>query len=318
MNAKKTDKAKPSRLRQYLLGGVMLVMASYFGGTWLLNHWIQGPLEAAKRETAQRRKQIKDLESGLAKLREAGKMLEVWEQQSLPENAEVARSLYQAWLVELVEDIELTNPSVTSSEPTTRRGLYHSLSFSVRGRGTLEQLTRFLFAFYQTDLLHTVRTLSITPMQRSEQLDLSLSIEALALIGGSNAMAGSSQESIFEEFRRRTWRASERLAVPDVDTYWTSIVRRNVFGMGGTPDPTDSAFLTSINQIDGQPEVWFTLRATNELIKLRTGERLQVGPLSLEIAEVLGPDVILRVDDERWLLTLGDRLTDAYALPPEH
>lgn len=318
MNAKTTAKAKTTHYRQYVLGAVMLAMAAYFGGTWLLDHWIQGPLEAAERETARLRKEIKQREDGLAKIRQASKLLDVWEQQSLPESAEVARSLYQAWLVELVEDVELSNPSVTSGEPTTRRGLYHSLSFSVRGRGTLEQLTRFLFAFYQTDLLHTVRSLTITPMQRSEQLDLSLSIEALALVGGSNAAAGRTQESLFEEFRRRTWRASQRLASDDVDTYWTSIVRRNIFGMGGSPDPTDSAYLTSINQIDGQPEVWFTLRATDELIKLRTGEQLQIGPLSLEIAEVLGPDVVLRVEGERWLLSLGDRLTDAHALPPEH
>ena len=122
---------------------------------------------------------------------------------------------------------------------------------------------------------------------------------------------------MFEEFRRRTWRASNRLAFDDLQAYQT-IVTRNLFGMGGSPDPTDSAYLTSINEIDGQPEVWFTLRGTGELVKLRTGERLEIGPLTLEIAEVLGTDVILRVEGERWLLTLGDRITDAHALPPEH
>ncbi len=318
MNAKTSGKAGTDRLRQYILAGIMLVMASYFGGTWLMDRWIQGPLQAAQRETEQLREDIKQREDGLARIREAGKMLEVWEQQSLPENVEVARSLYQAWLVELVEDVQWSNPSVTSSEPTTRRGLYRSLSFSVRGRGTLEQLTRFLFAFYQTDLLHTVRSLTITPLQRSEQLDVSMSIEALALIGSSAEDADNTQEGLYEEFRRRTWRVSERLAAEQMETYETSIVQRNVFGMGGAPDPIDSAYLTSINQIDGQPEVWFTLRATNELVKLRIGQQFQLGSLSLEIAEVLGPDVILLVEGERWLLSLGDRLTDAFALPPEY
>lgn len=318
MNAKNTDKTRTNRSRQFILGGIMLAMAAYFGGTWLMDRWIQGPLQAAQRETEQLRKDIKQREDGLARIREAGKLLEVWEQQSLPENVEVARSLYQAWLVELVEDVQWTNPSVTSSEPSTRRGLYHSLSFSVRGRGTLEQLTRFLFAFYQTDLLHTVRSLTITPLQRSEQLDVSMSIEALALIGSSAKDADNTQEGLYEEFRRRTWRVSERLAADQMETYKTSIVRRNVFGMGGTPDPIDSAYLTSINQIDGQPEVWFTLRATNELVKLRIGQSFQMGSLSLEIAEVLGPDVVLHVEGERWLLSLGDRLTDAFALPPEY
>jgi hypothetical protein len=315
--AKPTDKAKLARYRQYGLAAVMFAMVAYFGGTWLLDHWIQGPLEAAQRETERLRDDIQQREEALAKIRAAGKFLEQWEQQSLPENLEVARSLYQAWLVELVDDVELSNPSVTSSEPTTRKGLYHTLSFSVRGRGTIDQLTRFLFAVYQTDLLHAVRSLTITPLQRSDQLDLSLSIEALALIGGGNAAAGGNPETVFEEFRRRTWRASNRLAFDDLQAYQT-IVTRNLFGMGGSPDPTDSAYLTSINEIDGQPEVWFTLRGTGELVKLRAGEQLELGPLTLEIAEVLGTDVILRVEGERWLLTLGDRITDAHALPPEH
>lgn len=317
MNAKSTDNTKLARYRQYGLAAVMLAMVAYFGGTWLLDHWIQGPLEAAQRETDRLREDVARREDALAKIRAAGKLLEQWEQQSLPENLEVARSLYQAWLVELVDDVQLSNPSVTSSEPTTRKGLYHSLSFSVRGRGTIDQLTRFLFAVYQTDLLHTVRSLTITPLQRSDQLDLSLSIEALALIGSGDAAAVGNPETVFEEFRRRTWRASNRLAFRDLQAY-QAIVTRNLFGMGGTSDPTDSAYLTSINEIDGQPEVWFTLRGTGELVKLRTGQRLEIGPLTLEIAEVLGTDVVLRVGGERWLLSLGDRITDAYALPPEH
>ncbi|MCH5375100.1 MAG: hypothetical protein JJ992_14085, partial [Planctomycetes bacterium] len=183
MNAATADNSKLARYRQYALAAVFLAMVAYFGGTWLVDHLIQGPLQAAQLDTERLQGDIKKREQALANIRAAGKLLEQWEQQSLPADTEVARSLYQAWLVELVDDVQLNNPSVTSSEPVTRKGLYHSLTFSVRGRGTLDQLTRFLLAVYQTDLLHQIRSLTITPLQRSEQLDLSMSIEALILIG---------------------------------------------------------------------------------------------------------------------------------------
>ena len=43
----------------------------------------------------------------------------------------------------------------------------------------------------------------------------------------------------------------------------------------------------------------------------------QIGPVAGTIAEIVGSEVIIESDGERWLLTLGDRLVDAYALPPE-
>ena len=67
---------------------------------------------------------------------------------------------------------------------------------------------------------------------------------------------------------------------------------------------------------DGQPQAWFTLRTTDEVFKLREGEVLQAGSLALTVVEIIGPEVVLETDGERWLLSLGDNLTDAFALPP--
>jgi hypothetical protein len=294
-------------------------MVAYFGGEWLVDRLIQGPIAVAHGRRAQLERDIRQRETSLQRLRDAGKLLATWEDQSLPADTEVARSLYQAWLVELVDDVGLAGPSVTSSEPQSRAGLYHTLSFSVRGRGTLEQLTKFLFAFYQTDLLHQIRSLTITPLQRAEEMDLSLAIEALVLepSGAAQAKPGASSpaESVYEEFRRRTWRVSDRLASSDPEVYGV-IVRRNLFALGGGFDPTDQTYLTSITVVDGVPEVWFTNRASDEVMKLRAGGNLEVGPLTFRLAEVFDTDVIIETDGERWLLSLGDKIIDAHALPP--
>jgi hypothetical protein len=93
------------------------------------------------------------------------------------------------------------------------------------------------------------------------------------------------------------------------------IAQRNLFGMGGGADLADNTLLTSINLVEGQPEVWFTIRTKDEVVKLRVGQTLALGTLTLTVVEVLGSDVVVAVDGERWLLTLGDKVTDACALP---
>ncbi len=318
MNATTSNNAKSAKYRQYGLMALMLVMVVYFGGEWVLDNLIEAPINDAEQTTALRKKQIKDLQNSLGSLRKAGTLLAKWESQSLPSDTEAARSLYQAWLVELVEDVRLLNPSVNSSEPSNRKGLYHVISFSVRGRGTLEQLTTLLFAFYQTDLLHQIRSLNISPTSKQNQLDLSISIEALVLRRAGRA-SSDDQETVFDEFRQRTWRASDRLASGKLEDY-DPIVHRDFFSVGGSGviDPTDYTYLTSISIINGEPQVWFTARATDEVMKLREGEPFEVGSLVGEIAEVYGSDVIIKSKDgERWLLTLGDKISDAHALPPE-
>ncbi len=304
---------RKERIRKLLLSVILVGMGVWFGGQWVLESLIQGPLERERAQTERLRRNIKEREEGLIRIREASKMLEIWESQSLPSDPEVARSLYQAWLVELIDDVGLTSPSVTSSEPVLRRGVYYTLSFSVRGRGTLEKLTRLLFAIYQTDLLHQVRSIAMTPLQRADQMDISLSLEALAVAGRTES---EDAETVFEEFRRRTWRTSDRLAYNHFDAYQT-IVGRNLFGMGGGAlDASDFTVLTSINEVNGEPEVWFTVQSTDQVIRRRVGESFQVGSLALEVVEAFGPDVVVEVDGERWLLTLGENITDAFALPP--
>ena len=111
-----------ARYRQLALAAVLFVMVAYFGGEWLVDRLIQGPIAVAHGRRTQLERDIRQRETSLQRLRDAGKLLAAWEDQSLPADTEVARSLYQAWLVELVDDVGLGSPSVTSSEPQARPG----------------------------------------------------------------------------------------------------------------------------------------------------------------------------------------------------
>ena len=167
--------------RQKILLGVLGLMLLYFGGEWGWRNIVQAPLDARSQKIERLESDIQKRDKALALARQDAKDLAVWEKQSLPTNPQVARSLYRAWLLQLVGKVGLANRNVEAGEPVSRRGLYESITFTVQGRGTLEQLTRFLYAFYSAGYLHQVHSLAITPLASAGQLDLSLVIEALVL-----------------------------------------------------------------------------------------------------------------------------------------
>jgi hypothetical protein len=290
--------------RQKILVGILALMMLYFGGEWLWRKAVQAPLEARQAKAERLEKEIAGRDKELSEARKAAKELDRWEEQSLPSDPQVARSLYRAWLLQLVGKAGFANRNVEAGEPVDRRGLYQSITFSVQGRATLEQLTRFLYEFYRAGHLHQIRSVAITPLAGAGQLDLSLVIEALVL-------------PLKEDKDQLSRSTSDRLAWEKIDDY-AVIPRRNLFGSSGTSDPTDHAFLTAIQHVDGRPEVWFTLRTEDKVVKLKPGESFQVGQFAGKVIEVEGDDVVLETDGQRWLLSLGESLAEAFALPPEY
>lgn len=291
--------------RKILLFVALGAFLVFYAGEWLLDTVLRGPLEQRQALTRRLEKKIEDSKKELSKARTAGKRLDEWQKVSLPSDPQVARSLYQAWLLELVNHVGLADPNVNSSEPANRKGQFYVLAFSIRGRGSIDTMTRFLFEFYRAGHLHQIRSLNITPLQKTDELDLAISIEALALPGSDR------KDSLSKE-------TSDRLVSDRIDNY-RSIVDRNFFAVGGGIDPIDQTFLTSVVTVDGKPaEAWFSFRSTDELEKLNVGDHLKVGQFSGRIVEINGSDVILQSEGQRWLLTIGESLTDAFALPPEY
>ena len=143
----------------------------------------------------------------------------------------------------------------------------------------------------------------MTPNQKTGELDLSITIEAASL-------PEADREDLTQE-------RADRLASASIEAY-SQIAARDFFAVGGGLDPTDQTFLSAVTDVDGKPQAWFTLRETDELLKLVPGAVLTVGQFRGVVAEIEDQDVILESDGRRWLLTIGECLTDAYALPPEY
>jgi hypothetical protein len=111
---------------------------------------------------------------------------------------------------------------------------------------------------------------------------------------------------------------SDRLALEKWEDY-AVIPRRNLFGTGGSSDPTEHAFFTAVRYVDGLPEVWLTLRTEDKVLKLKPDTSFQVGQFNGKLREVTeDDDVILESEGQLWLLSLGESLAQAFALPPEY
>lgn len=284
----------------YALLGLVLVAQ---GGDYLYRHYVEAPRQARATRIDDLVKDVGKKTNDLKRARDAADQLAAWEKQSLPSDPEAARANYRAWLLGLVENAKFRSPNVDSGAAVDHKGMFQSLSFSVRGQATLGELTRFLYEFYNGNHLHQIRSLAITPIRNQGLLDLSIAVEALQLPGAENK----------DELNRGQ---SERLAFASLGDY-RGIVNRDLFGVGGGLDPVSQTVLTGITATDGQPEAWFDLRADDKVVKLKKGQSLDVGQFQGTVVEIDGSEVVLESDGERWLLSIGEKLDDAFALPPE-
>ncbi|QDU81788.1 hypothetical protein Pla110_35380 [Polystyrenella longa] len=281
-------------------GGLMLFQASEY----IQQSFVSGPKEKLESSQKKLEEKILDYEKVIHLGKKANRELPHWEKQALPENVDRASALYKNWLLQLVSRAGLASTNVeANSSVSTKKGAYRALSFSVRGKGNLEQLTALLYEFYQTNLLHRINSLSLTPSQSSDQIDISLGIEALS-------MAGVKRDHLITE------EPSERLAYSDVLDY-RPIIKRNFFSVGGEFDPVNLTRLSGItySSLTGQPEAWFTLGATDERVELKSGEELTVGDFTGKIVQIAESDVILESGGSKWLLSIGENLDQAYAIP---
>ncbi len=289
--------------RQYFLWTIFGAMALYFGGDWLLQVAVRDPMQAAKAQTKALRENIRRKKTDLNQIREEQEQLAVWETQSLPADAPLARSLYQAWLVQLVKHVGLVKPNVDSGEPVNHKDLYRMLSFTVRGDGTLEQATQLLFEFYRAGHLHQIRSLELTPTADSRHFSISVAIEALSLpqIKREGELGSAHGDRLI----------SNKLADYQI------IARRNVFGSGTDPDVLAYTRLTGVTYSKGRPQAWFSVDLRGETLQKNVGDVLEIGTFRGTILDIRDTDVILDIDGQHRLLTIGEPLSQASALPPK-
>lgn len=177
---------------------------------------------------------IEGLESDTANLFTANQLaerkarrLQDYEARALPYNREEARRVYQKWLLDLaIEEVALTGVTVSpGSELLKKLGkeeVYRQFSFTMLGEGTLEQLTRFMYRFHESNLVHRVASMRVTPIKDSKNLKITMRVEALSLPGAP------SNKELKEH-------AGDELQLETLAEYNNVILERNLFGPQNNP-----------------------------------------------------------------------------------
>jgi hypothetical protein len=133
---------------------------------------------------------------------------------SLPGDPEQAQSQYQQWLLDTVQENELSNALVDANSSRSIGGLYQLLDFRVRGDADVPGLLRLLHAFYAKDYLHRIRDMSIR-RTRGGDFQVEMAIDAIALLAAPNDLPKRTDPS---------WRVDG-----DVAAYMEPIMNRNLY-----------------------------------------------------------------------------------------
>jgi hypothetical protein len=252
----------------------------------------------------------------LDKAKRAAVKLDDWQQRSLPSNVEIGRTLYQNWLHEAVNKAGFRGTKIDEIPTQPRRGMYEELKYNIRGQATLQQFTSFLFDFYQKGHLHKISLLQITPLEKSGDLELVVTVEALALVDAVN-------------HDKLTTEPGNRLLKKTLDEYSKMIVARNVFAPYEPPKPKggpsiahddkpptpkfdhlEFTKLTGITEIDGKPVAWIETKTTGQSYKAREGEELDIAAAKVKVLHIGldTRDIELQIGDDKRTIKLGQNL----------
>jgi hypothetical protein len=285
--------------KQLLIGLLVLVVGGYFINSLCDRFYFQ-PLARETQLEKSLKKKISDTKLKIRKIDKKLDQRDALRARALPSNTELASSLYQSWLINLVTSLGVTNPKVASTSPIAE-GDMTRLQFTLSGKANLKQFTNLLFEFYRAGHLHKIRQVVLTPSGGSEQMDLNLTVEAVSLKNSENE---TSLPSI----------PSGRLVSEKLEDY-LGIPQRNLFGKGILSPTVRTTRLTAITSDRfGKQEAWFSIPQKGKVLYLEEGETTTIDSLELKIISVNEDSVLLEIDGNPGRLEVGKTLAEIVAV----
>ena len=307
----------------FLLG--FLGFCVWYGGTYAYKTRYVEPRESLRKEIEQLEQQKTYFETNIRNQQYALQQLDSRRlyYRSLPtENAWLltgkAWTLYHSWLIEASNVCDFENPDINYRGARLTNARSYLGSYYVSARTTLDNLSRFLYEFYWAPYVHRITFLSIVPIDNADLVDIEIQIEGLVIPSLTDR---NTTYPLRDRLPESYWR---RLSSGRLETYTEPIDSRNLlqFARSGI-DASDYVRLTGIVIDRGQPEFWFTNHLNDRTLRFKLNEQFRVGSFIGKIVEVLDRDVILETDGTfsrpgmRWILSQGETLADATAVPDE-
>ncbi|MCA9184356.1 MAG: hypothetical protein R3E01_30820 [Pirellulaceae bacterium] len=294
-----------NRRTRWLLAGMALVGIILFGDK-AYRHFVEEPAEQFERKLAKIEKDMSAADDAIMASSDAKEQLEEYKTRSLPGDEEFARSRYQDWLLSLVQKIELKQASVdsgpavsvTTKDRETRkpREVYKKYSFTLHGRGGLQQVVHLLYEFYGSGQLHKIQSMSLTPIDNGREIDVTVAIEALAITQCARMAELSTV-------------GADRLASHDIQDYY-AIVRRNFFSRDASAQLRQLVLTAITYDMRGVPEAWVTMADGQQTRKCQRGDNMIVPPHEIQIIDIQPETALIQVDGVAAMLPLGKSVYD--------
>lgn len=275
---------------------ILAVIAILYVGDIAYRNLYADPLKVEERRTSALNDELTKIEIATRVAQKKLPQLDGLRAQSLPTKTELAASVYRDWLFKMLKEHGLKRTQVDSGQAVPLKKIYRRISFSVRGSGTLPQVTKFLHAFYETGFLHKIRSMTLSPTSLG-RIDMSVSIEALSLYSGaSDSQLGTE--------------SANRLAFQSMDDY-QSIYRRNLFGSNGDSWLHGTQLTAVTVNSAGKMEAWFSVRSENTIVVIEQGTEAPVSGHLVEVLVAKEDWASIAIDGDEFSVKLGQTLKQA-------
>ncbi|XZE55562.1 hypothetical protein SH139x_001577 [Planctomycetaceae bacterium SH139] len=241
--------------------------------------------------------------------RRLAKQLDEYATRALPYEPALARSRYREWLLQLMEQHQMTSAAIDAESPRVievrgrvnrrqRRKVGHSITYTLRARTTLARLTDFLHDFNHSAQLHKIRRFGLTPLVDGNQLDLNLVVETMTL--------------------EATERSEELSAIVRDDTTYVAraeyddFVERNLFARGFSKSLGQIRLNAITTNREGLPEAWFAVGSPPQTQRISAGDSLQLPLHRVTLVSFAERRVALTVNGLECSIELGQTLADVF------
>ena len=291
------------RVKWLLIAG--LAVFGLYGLDSLYRSWIERPNQQLTAKLDDLNGVLNASKSEQLVAQKQGKRLESFAARALPDDPQLARSLYQQWLLNLVETNELTSASVDAAQPIqveirsrTKKGkrqlVGHRINYSLRGQATLAKLSGFLNDFRKAGHLHKIRAITLNPIGNEGRLDADLTIEVLCL----EASANKEQLGL--------WEVVDEAAI--APSTYDHLVRRNLFARGFAKALFDVELKAITSNREGIAQAWFRIDGRGTTKTIAAGNQIPVALHDIVVIEVLSNKVLVRVNEESHWIKLGQSI----------
>jgi hypothetical protein len=289
---------------KWLLAGVGVLVVLYVGD-YVYRTYIEEPTRKANAALDRLDKQLQDAADSQLIAKKISQKMESYAGRSLPFEPDVARSLYQDWLLKLMEQHEMTGISIDASAPVPieiksrtnkkkNRLIGYRISYTVHGKTSLPQWVNFVRDFESAGHLHKLKSLTLVPLGNGNEIDANMTVEAVSL------QAAEREDQLTQWVR-------DPQQEPSASSL-TSLVQRNIFARGFSKTLAAVRLQALTFNRRGEGEAWFDIGEGKSTQIISLGQKLEMPIHEIVLIGVHGDIAKLRVNGTELDLAIGQTI----------